>query len=110
MTRWRRTGLPALAVLLLGAFRWYGATLRPSDSLGLSYDDTVYFVTALTVAQGHGFTLANLPKAPPLTKFSPLAARCGGAADALVFSQQDRFLAVAGLWLRRLEGIGSCWR
>ena len=60
---WIATAIAAAAAVL--------PTLSPGI-IGLFHDDAVYVATAQSLAEGHGYRLANLPDAPAQTKYPPL--------------------------------------
>ncbi len=59
--------LAALAPSAYQAWRW-----RSMPQLGLYHDDSLYWVSAKSLAQGHGYRIASLPGEPAQTKYPPL--------------------------------------
>jgi hypothetical protein len=43
--------------------------LHPSNFFGLSEDDTLYFSSAKSIAEGHSYILPSVPGTPPATKY-----------------------------------------
>lgn len=60
-----------LALLLVpsGYFAW---RYRAMPHLGSYHDDAVYWITAQSLAAGHGYRIAHLAENPPETKYPPL--------------------------------------
>ena len=64
---------PALAVLAaLAPSAWLAWNFRDMPHLGWYHDDTVYWVTAQSIAQGSGYRIPSLPGQPHQTKYPPL--------------------------------------
>ncbi len=58
-----------LALLPSGILAWQNRNL---PQLGVFPDDSVYWVTAKSLAEGGGYRIASLPDQPPQTKYPPL--------------------------------------
>jgi 4-amino-4-deoxy-L-arabinose transferase-like glycosyltransferase len=58
----------ALAAIILG-YMWFVISLHPTNFFGLSEDDTLYFSSAKSIAEGHGYILPSVPGTPPATKY-----------------------------------------
>ena len=43
--------------------------LHPTNFFGLSEDDTLYFSSAKSIAEGHGYILPSVPGTPPAAKY-----------------------------------------
>jgi hypothetical protein len=59
-------------VLLLIPSAWLGWTWRSMPQLGFYHDDSLYWVGAQSIAQGHGYRILSLPGEPFQTKYPPL--------------------------------------
>ncbi len=55
-----------LLLLLLGA---YQAWLHPARRFGMFHDDTLYFSSAQSLAEGRGYRIPSLPGEPPQSKY-----------------------------------------
>jgi hypothetical protein len=70
--RWRAL-LPWIGLAcVLGAYVWAVARLHPTNFFGILEDDTFYFSSAKSIAQGHGYLVPSLPGAPAATKYPHL--------------------------------------
>src|ERR1017187_4396218 len=68
----RRLFAIALALALLipsGFFAW---RYRSMPQLASYHDDSVYWLSAQSLAQGHGYRIVHLPERPAQTKYPPL--------------------------------------
>src|SRR3979411_3054568 len=61
----------AFGVLLIPS-GYFAYTYRAMPHLGSYHDDAVYWISAESLAQGHGYRIAHLPENPPQTKYPPL--------------------------------------
>lgn len=59
-------------VLALAPSAYLAWTLRAMPHLGYYHDDSIYWVSAESLAQGHGYKIASLPGEPYQTKYPPL--------------------------------------
>ncbi|HTC77204.1 MAG TPA: hypothetical protein VK657_01250, partial [Terriglobales bacterium] len=62
-------GVCLLALAPTAYFAW---TFRAMPHLGFYHDDSIYWVSAESLAQGHGYKIASLPGEPYQTKYPPL--------------------------------------
>jgi hypothetical protein len=63
------------ALILLAALipsAWLAWTFRDMPHLGVFYDDTIYLVSAKSLAEGTGYRIVSLPDQPYQTKYPPL--------------------------------------
>jgi 4-amino-4-deoxy-L-arabinose transferase-like glycosyltransferase len=95
--------------------------LHPTNFFGLSEDDTLYFSSARSIAEGHGYILPSVPGTPPATKYPILypwilswvwrwnSAFPGNlsAAVALNLVFGAAYLIAAFAFLRRLPGFSN---
>ena len=65
-TRWT-----ALAAVLLGYLTYLG-WIGPAGYFGVFHDDTLYFSSARSIAQGQGYVIPSVPGTPPQTKYPVL--------------------------------------
>src|SRR6201981_1996841 len=95
--------------------------LHPTNFFGLSEDDTLYFSSAKSIAEGHGYILPSVPGTPPAAKYPILypwilswvwrwnpsfpANLAGAVAVTLAFGLG--YLSLTFLFLRRFKGIGE---
>ncbi|HTP89786.1 MAG TPA: hypothetical protein VMJ34_22725 [Bryobacteraceae bacterium] len=109
------TGL-ALTILAIpsACFAW---RCREMPQLGAWHDDAIYWISARSLATGHGYTIAHLPTQPPQTKYPPLypalmALLPDNLAAATLFQWTfaPLFLVLAWFWFRRCTfGPASSW-
>ena len=67
--------LAAAAIVLLAALLPSGMLAwrsRAMPQLGIIHDDSIYVVTAKSLAEGNGYRIASLPDQPHQTKYPPL--------------------------------------
>jgi hypothetical protein len=64
-------GVFVLALVPSGYLAW---TLRDMPHLGFYHDDSIYWVSAKSLATGDGYRIASLPNQPYQTKYPPLYA------------------------------------
>ncbi|HYM12079.1 MAG TPA: hypothetical protein VEU62_15195 [Bryobacterales bacterium] len=109
--------------LILALFLAYLGWIGPGGSFGWYHDDTVYFSTAQSLAQGHGYRMPSVPGAPYETKYPglypwllswiwrwwPLFPANVAPAVWMTALFGCVFLAAAFQLLRRLAGFGD-WR
>src|SRR4051794_22883366 len=62
----------ALAALILAPSAYIGWSLRDMPQFGRMADDGIYYATAQSLAQGHGYRIASLPGQPYQAKYPPL--------------------------------------
>ncbi|HME08887.1 MAG TPA: hypothetical protein VKG25_17645, partial [Bryobacteraceae bacterium] len=68
----RKLLLPFLFVAVLAPSAWLAWNWRAMPQLGYYHDDSIYWVTAKSFAQGDGYKIASLPHQPFQTKYPPL--------------------------------------
>jgi len=61
-----------IAALLLLPSAWFLAQFSDLPRFGQLHDDSLYFVSAKSLAQGHGYRIESLPGEPAQTKYPPL--------------------------------------
>ncbi len=61
-----------IAALLLLPSAWFLAQFSDLPRFGQLHDDSLYFVSAKSLAQGHGYRIESLPGEPSQTKYPPL--------------------------------------
>ncbi len=63
-------------LLIVGALAlpsaWFLASFPDMPRFGQLHDDSIYFVSAKSLAQDHGYLIESLPGAPAQTKYPPL--------------------------------------
>jgi hypothetical protein len=59
-------------VLALAPSAYLAWTFRAMPHLGYYHDDSIYWVSAKSMAEGHGYRIASLPGEPYQTKYPPL--------------------------------------
>ena len=69
---WKSLAPWLLLAAILALFLLYLAWLKPADQFGWYHDDTIYFSSAQSLAQGRGYTLPSLPGTPSQTKYPVL--------------------------------------
>src|ERR1035438_7207789 len=71
---WMLRKLTALGVfvLALAPSAYLAWTLRAMPHLGFYHDDSIYWVSAKTLREGHEYRIASLPGQPYQTKYPPL--------------------------------------
>src|ERR1035438_3344634 len=71
---WMLRKLTALGVfvLALAPSAYLAWTLRAMPHLGFYHDDSIYWVSAKSLAEGHEYRIASLPGQPYQTKYPPL--------------------------------------
>ncbi len=77
---------------------------------GRIYDDSIYFVSAKSIAEGHGYRILSLPGEPFQTKYPPLFP----LLLALVWKVQPEFpgnlpIAAFVCWLMLPPFLAACW-
>jgi hypothetical protein len=101
--------------LLLVPSAYFAWRFRTMPQLGSWHDDAIYWISAQSLADGQGYTIAHLPTRPPQTKYPPLYPallsliwRFGGpfpgnlpAATALQWSFTPLYFVLAWAWFRR---------
>src|SRR5580692_6877732 len=68
----RRLTALGVFVLALGPSAYLAWTLRAMPHLGFYHDDSIYWVSAKSLAEGHEYRIASLPGQPYQTKYPPL--------------------------------------
>src|SRR5580704_13600109 len=68
----RKVAAFGLILLALGPSAYLAWTLRSMPHLGYYHDDSIYWVSAKSLAEGNGYQIASLPGAPYQTKYPPL--------------------------------------
>ncbi len=102
------------AALLLAPSAWFACRWREMPHLGSYHDDAVYWISAQSLAEGHGYRLPHLPENPAQTKYPPLYPallatvwRMAGtlprshSAMALQWAFVPLYLGLVRLWFRR---------
>ena len=67
----RRVCVIVLILLALAPSAWLAWTWRAMPHLGFYHDDSIYWVSAKSLAAGDGFRIASLPNQPYQTKYPP---------------------------------------
>jgi hypothetical protein len=68
----RRLFIAGLFLLVLAPSAYLAFTLRSMPHLGFYHDDSIYWTSAKSLAQGSGYRIASLPGEPYQTKYPPL--------------------------------------
>ncbi len=104
--------LAVIGVLLaaLAPSAYLAWTLRSMPHLGFYHDDSIYFVSARSLAMGDGYRIQSLPGQPYQTKYPPLYA----ALLAGVWKLNPQFpsnlpLATLFAWLMLPLFLGALW-
>jgi hypothetical protein len=105
--------LTILAVLLaaLAPSAYLAWTLRDMPHLGYYHDDSIYWVSARSLATGDGYRIQSLPGEPYQTKYPPLYP----ALLAAIWKLNPQFPANLGLatlfaWLLEPLFLAALWR
>jgi hypothetical protein len=61
-----------IAALLLLPSAWFLSQFSDLPRFGQLHDDSLYFVSAKSLAEGHGYRIESLPGEPAQTKYPPL--------------------------------------
>jgi hypothetical protein len=109
-----RTRKPLFAILFVLALlpsAWLAWNWRAMPQLGYYHDDSIYWVTAKSLAHGDGYRIASLPQQPLQTKYPPLYP----ALLSLVWRINPNFpanlsLATLFAWLLFPPFIWLSWR
>ena len=72
MSDLRRVGLFGLVLLALAPSVWLAWTWRAMPHLGFYHDDSIYWVSAKSLATSGEYRIASLPNQPYQTKYPPL--------------------------------------
>jgi 4-amino-4-deoxy-L-arabinose transferase-like glycosyltransferase len=110
----------ALAAIIL-SYLCLVIRLHPTNFFGLSEDDTLYFSSAKSIAEGHGYILPSVPGTPPATKYpilypwilswvwrwNPAFPENLSAAVAMNLVFGAAYLVAAFAFLRRLPGFSD---
>jgi hypothetical protein len=110
----------ALLVIVVG-YLLLVVHLHPTNFFGLSQDDTLYFSSAMAIAEGRGYILPSVPGTPPATKYpilypwllsgvwrwNPSFPANLSLALALNLSFGAAYLSAAFVFLRRLPGFNN---
>ena len=67
----RRVFVIVLLLLAVAPSAWLAWTWRGMPHLGFYHDDSIYWVSAKSLAAGDGFRIASLPNQPYQTKYPP---------------------------------------
>lgn len=97
-------------VLILSPAAWLAWTWRQMPQLGFYHDDALYWVSAQSLATGHGYRILSLPTQPFQTKYPPLLP----ALLALVWKASPEFpanlpWATLAVWVLFPAYIGLSW-
>ena len=68
----RKLAVIGVFLLALAPSAYLAWTLRAMPHLGYYHDDAIYWVSAQSLAAGHGYRIASLPGEPYQTKYPPL--------------------------------------
>ena len=68
----RRLAILALLVCALAPSAYLAWSLRSMPHLGFYHDDSIYWVSARSLATGNGYRIESLPEQPYQTKYPPL--------------------------------------
>jgi hypothetical protein len=68
----KRLTAAAVFVFALAPSAYLAWTLRAMPHLGYYHDDSIYWVSAQSLAQGNGYKIASLPGEPYQTKYPPV--------------------------------------
>jgi len=68
----RKVAAIAIVVLALAPSAYLAFWLRSMPHLGYYHDDSIYWTSAKSLAQGSGYRIASLPDQPYQTKYPPL--------------------------------------
>src|SRR5437762_561847 len=106
----RKLTLTGVFLLALAPSAYLAWTFRSMPHLGYYHDDSIYWVSAESLAQGHGYRIASLPGEPYQTKYPPLYS----SLLAVVWKLTPAFpsnLAAATLfaWLLLPIYLGMLW-
>ena len=100
----------ALLVAALGPSGYLAWRARDMPHLGYFHDDALYWVSAKSLAEGHGYRIASLPGQPCQTKYPPLYP----ALLAMVWKLDPAFpgnlrLAMLLCWLMLPAVVALAW-
>ncbi len=70
--RWLSTAALLSLILLLTPSGWFAWKYRSMPQLGAYHDDAVLWLSAQSLAEGHGYRIPQLPENPAQTKYPPL--------------------------------------
>ena len=115
----RKALVPGVLLLALVPAAHLAWVSREMPHFGHLHDDSIYFVCAKSLAQGHGYRILSLPSEPYQTKYPPLWALALAAiwkidphfpenlrwGMALGWLMLPAFVALAWRWFRR-SGFG----
>ncbi|MBZ5610611.1 MAG: hypothetical protein LAP38_20295 [Acidobacteriia bacterium] len=68
----RKLSILGVFLLALGPSAYLAWSLRSMPHLGFYHDDSIYWVSAKSLAEGHGYRIASLPGEPYQTKYPPV--------------------------------------
>lgn len=68
----RKLGAIVLVLAALAPSAYLAFELRAMPHLGYYHDDSVYWTSAKSLAEGHGYRIASLPGEPYQTKYTPV--------------------------------------
>ena len=99
-----------LCLLILSPSAYVAWQARDMPQFGRIHDDSIYFVSAKSIAEGHGYRILSLPGEPYQTKYPPLFP----LLLTLVWKIQPEFpgnLQIAALvcWLMLPAFLATCW-
>lgn len=99
-----------LCLLILSPSAYVAWRARDMPQFGRIHDDSIYFVSAKSIAEGHGYRILSLPGEPYQTKYPPLFP----LLLTLVWKVQPEFphnLPIAALvcWLMLPPFLAACW-
>src|ERR1700722_8291627 len=107
----RRLSIFGLLVCALAPSAYLAWPPRDMPHLGFYQDDSIYWVTAHSLASGDGYHIQSLPGEPYQTKYPPLYA----TLLAAIWKLDPRFpanlpLATLGAWLMMPLFLAALWR
>jgi hypothetical protein len=97
-------------MLALAPSAYLAWTLRAMPHLGYYHDDSIYWVSARSLAQGGGYKIASLPGEPYQTKYPPLyPALLAGIWKINPDFPSNLPLATSFAWLLLPVYLAMCW-
>jgi hypothetical protein len=112
-----------LFTLLLVPSAWFAWENRHMPQFGQAHDDAIYYIAAKSLADGQGYRIASLPRAPYETKYPPMLPwllsiawivqprfpENLAIATAIQWAMIPPFLWLCAAWFRRM-GFSPAWR
>jgi len=98
--------LASLIPSVMLAWQW-----RSMPQAAVFHDDTIYLVTAKSLADGNGYRIASFPGEPPQTKYPPLFSAVLSVAWLMHSDLASALPVVAFLvWMMLALLLAACWR